>query len=329
MDRKPIIIPVAGGKGGVGKTFIAANLAIALAEMGHTTIAIDLDLGGSNLHSFLGLHNRFPGIGDFLKARSDELNNMLIPTGIPNLEFLPGEGRTPFMANIPYAQKLRLISGIKRLPATYILMDLGAGTAFNTLDFFRMSAHGIVVTTPEYPSIISTLAFLKHFLLRTVERSFAKNQQIRSFLQTLYKRPMNGQQISISDLRTKIDEIDSTAGKSVAKLCHQYRPRIVFNMGEHPEQVRMAEQISASLEDILSLEADYFGFIFEDSSVRQSVKQRTPFLNHYENSIAAESIKRIAERIVKFFDKPVTNSAQLLFDHTSTLHEHRGSLQMH
>jgi len=174
MERKPVIIPIAGGKGGVGKTFIAANLAIALAEMGHATVAIDLDLGGSNLHSFLGLHNRFPGVGDFLKARSDELANMLVPTDVPNLQFIPGEGRTPFMANIPYAQKLRLVSRIKRIPARYVLMDLGAGTTFNTLDFFRMSPHGIVVTTPEYPSIISTLAFLKHFLLRTVERSFAQ-----------------------------------------------------------------------------------------------------------------------------------------------------------
>ena len=71
-----VIIPVASGKGGVGKTFIAANLAIALAEMGHRVIAVDLDLGGSNLHSFLGLSNRHPGIGDFLKARTAELDEL-------------------------------------------------------------------------------------------------------------------------------------------------------------------------------------------------------------------------------------------------------------
>ena len=73
MNKGPIIIPVASGKGGVGKTFLTANLAFALAEMGHPTVAIDMDLGGSNLHSFLGLSNQFSGLGDFLKARSAEL----------------------------------------------------------------------------------------------------------------------------------------------------------------------------------------------------------------------------------------------------------------
>jgi len=85
------------------KTFFTANLAIALAEKGHPTIAVDMDLGGANLHLFLGLPNRFPGIGNFLKARSAELEEMLVPTEIPNLQFLPGDGLSPFMANIPHA----------------------------------------------------------------------------------------------------------------------------------------------------------------------------------------------------------------------------------
>ncbi len=55
------------------------NLAIALAEMGHRVIAVDLDLGGSNLYAFFGLSNRYPGIGDFLKARAAELDELLVP----------------------------------------------------------------------------------------------------------------------------------------------------------------------------------------------------------------------------------------------------------
>ena len=77
----PKIVPIASGKGGVGKTFLTANLAIALAEAGHRTIAVDMDLGGSNLYSFLGIPNRFPGIGDFLKARSAELEDLQVKTG--------------------------------------------------------------------------------------------------------------------------------------------------------------------------------------------------------------------------------------------------------
>ena len=124
------VIAIASGKGGVGKTSLTANLGVAMAKMGYATVAMDMDLGGSNLHSFLGLPNRFPGIGDFLKAGNKELEAFLVSTDIPHLKFLSGDGRTPFLANISYARKVRLISDIKKLPADYIFLDLGAGTSF-------------------------------------------------------------------------------------------------------------------------------------------------------------------------------------------------------
>ena len=67
MDR--IIIPIASGKGGVGKSFLAANLSIALAGLGKKVIAADLDFGGSNLHSCFGIDNTDPGIGDYFRSR--------------------------------------------------------------------------------------------------------------------------------------------------------------------------------------------------------------------------------------------------------------------
>ena len=82
-------------------------------------------------------------------------------------------------------------------------------------------------------------------------------------------------------------------------------------MGEHPEEIKIAGQISRSLENMLSLKADFFGFIFEDKAIRQSVKNRMALLRYNRESLAALSIVRIAERIVKFWDKPVEKSAQL------------------
>jgi len=325
MNKRTTIIPIASGKGGVGKTFLTANLAIALAEKGHPTVAVDMDLGGSNLHSFLSLPNRFPGIGDFLKARSTELEEMLVPTEIPNLKFLPGDGQTPFMANIPYAQKIRLISRIVKLPAEYVLLDLGAGTSFNTLDFFRLSTHGLVITTPEYPAIMSMLAFLKHFLLRVIEGNFTTNYRIREMLRSLYKQPMNGHQGIIRTLRSKIAAIDPEAGETVAAVFHKYRPRVIFNMGGHPDEVKIAEQIDYSLKNILSLEADYFGFIFDDPNIRESIKKRTAFLPNYRESMGAESITRIAERIVKFWDRRVKNSARHVLSHARDTWEKKGA----
>ena len=217
MNTTPKIVPIASGKGGVGKTFLTANLAIALAEAGHPTIAVDLDLGGSNLHSFLGLPNRFPGIGDFLKARSAELQELLVDTATHNLRFIPGDGLSPFMANIPHAQKMRLISRVEKLPAEYILLDLGAGTSFNTLDFFLISRHGVVVTKPELPAIMNTLGFLKHLVLRLIDRTFAQDRRIRDLLRALSKQPMAGQRNMVENLVSEIKTTDPDAGETARR----------------------------------------------------------------------------------------------------------------
>jgi flagellar biosynthesis protein FlhG len=314
-NSEGVLIPVASGKGGVGKTFAAANLAIALAEMGFRVIAADLDLGGSNLHSFLGLSNRYPGIGDFLKARVADLHELLVPTEIPNLHFLPGDGKTPFMANIAYAQKVKLISRIRRLPADYILLDLGAGSTFNTIDFFRLTPRGMLITTPEPPAVMGMLVFLKNFLLRAIKREMVRYTVVYDMLRELYKLPMDAQMLSIKDVHQKIVDEDPRAGKLVSQIYENCRPRIIINMGENPEDSKMAFKISQTLGDILSIEADYFGFIFRDRSVLASIRNRGPFLPNYRNTLAAENIVRIAERVVKFWNRPVKDSAALLFNH--------------
>ncbi|RLB89676.1 MAG: MinD/ParA family protein [Deltaproteobacteria bacterium] len=318
LKIKPIIIPIASGKGGVGKTFFTANLAIALAEMGHSTIAVDMDLGGSNLHFSLGLPNRFPGIGNFLKARSAELYDMLVPTEIPNLQFLPGDGMSPFMANIPHAQKIRLISHIIKLPAEYILLDLGAGTSFNTLDFFRLSNHGFVITTPEHPAIMNMMTFLKHLMLRIIAGNFTKNHYISQMLHSIYKID---KQTNIGELQSRIAAIDHEAGKMVTEMCRKYRPRLIFNMGEHPDEIKLSEQINKNLKSILSLEVDYFGFIFNDPAVRESIKKKTPFIPFNRKKMTTRNIEHIANRIVKYWHSPIENSALRLLGHTQKIYE--------
>ena len=314
MEASATIIPIAAGKGGVGKSFLTANLAIGLAQQGHRTIAVDMDLGGSNLHSFLGLPNRHPGIGDYLQAKSGTLDSLLVPTDFDNLTFLPGDGKTPFMANIPFAQKMKLIAHIKKLPATYILLDLGAGSTFNTLDFFAISKKGIVITTPEPPAIMNMLVFLKNFLLRNISRSLSQDHALRNFLRELYKRPMEGQMSSIRSLRDEIAAEDPEAAKTITEVYENCSPRVIFNLGEHPDELKVTGQISKSLETVLSLAVEYFGFIFYDPAVRQSIREQKALLPNWPECEAAENIYRIARRIDKYWDIPVPNSAALLED---------------
>jgi len=314
MAKCSTIIPIASGKGGVGKSFITANLAIALAEAGKQTIAVDLDMGGANLHSFLGMTNKSPGIGDFLKARKAKLHELLVPTMTPNLYFLAGDGKTPLMPNISYAQKIRLISTIKHLPADYILLDMGAGSSYNTLDFFRIAHHGFVVTLPEHTSIMGMMVFLKNFIYRTIERKVVKNRPVHTLLQELLKQPMQDQESSIEEIFIKIAEKDHEAANAIRDEISSFRPRIIINQGESPDEFQEVSRISISIKKMLSLETDFFGFIYYDKTVKRMTRNCETYLPNNLDALAAKEIVKLAQRILKYWQIPVENSADILLE---------------
>jgi flagellar biosynthesis protein FlhG len=317
------IIPIAGGKGGVGKTFLTANLGLALAERGKNVIVVDLHLGGSNLHTFLGLSNQYPGLGEFMRNRDLQLESLLVQTVFPNLRFLPGDSRTPFMPNITHAQKERLMVQIHNLQADYILLDLGASTSFHTLDFFRLAPYGLLLTTPEYPSVMGLLAFLKYFLMRALVRTFARERRLKEFTHYLSQDPLANEHLDIDVLRNKLIDLDPLAIEKLLTLCRQFRPRIVFNMGTHPNEIELSEQINKSLTSVLAMKADYLGFIFQDAAVSEAVRKRAVFLTDYADSLAADDIRRLAERIIKYWHQPIEDSAVRLQKQTQKLYKER------
>jgi flagellar biosynthesis protein FlhG len=99
------IVPIASGKGGVGKSLVAANLSIALAEAGRRVILADLDLGASNLHVILGIPSSGRGVGTWLSASGAEFSDIVLSTDYPGLSFIPGDAEIPGLANITAPQK--------------------------------------------------------------------------------------------------------------------------------------------------------------------------------------------------------------------------------
>ena len=164
---------VGGGKGGVGKSIVTLGLAVCLAEMGKKVILIDGDLGGANLHTLLGV--RFPEVSleDFLLRRVSRLEDTVIFTSIENISLISGADDILGAANPTYSQKLRLVQQIEELGADFVLLDLGAGTSFNTLDLFNHSPGKIAMLTGMVTSLQNVYGFIKSALFRKLSREFA------------------------------------------------------------------------------------------------------------------------------------------------------------
>jgi len=160
-SRVKQIWAVGGGKGGIGKSLLASNLAISLSRQGHTVTAIDLDLGGANLHTTLGVDLPKKSLSDFISKRVTSLSDCVVPTGLPHLNMISGAQDSVNVTQITAEEQQRFLSEVRGLNSDYLIFDLGAGTSGYTMDFFLAADVGMIALLPEPTSIENSYRFIK------------------------------------------------------------------------------------------------------------------------------------------------------------------------
>ena len=292
------ILPVASGKGGVGKSVLVANLGISLASFGQRTVLIDLDLGGSNLHTYLGMKNRNKGIGNFIADKSVSFNDIRVRSPYPNLDFIPGDVLVTGAANLSHGQKRSIISNIEKLDADYVLLDLGSGSHFNTLDFFLISNSGVLVTTPQAPSILNAYGFLKNAVFRLLQQTFSTHKGVTKLLGDVVKERQPNSTPSIGEIVESIEKLSKKAGATAREALAQLRPSIVVSMGDRPEDMEIVQSLRTLIENRLTVDPLCLGFLYYDYIVREAVGDTVPLALVGRDSLILKQIDRITQKIV-------------------------------
>ena len=154
------VIAITSGKGGVGKTNVAANLAICLVAAGKDVVLIDADLGLANLDVMLNLRARNT-LADVIDGRRhlDEI----IQTGPGGIRIICGASGLTQLADLNEFQRQRIIQEISSLEhqSDFIVIDTGAGISRDVLNFCEAADHTVVVTTPDPTSITDAYAVIK------------------------------------------------------------------------------------------------------------------------------------------------------------------------
>lgn len=290
---------VGGGKGGVGKSLVSANVAICLALMGNKVVAVDLDLGGANLHTCLGLPIPQVTLSDYVSKKITKFEDLLVSTPIHNLKIISGAQDEMGMANLKHMHKNQIIRKLSELDADYILFDLGAGTAFNTIDFFITADKGVLVVLPEPTSIENTYRFIKSVFYRRLKMIEGVAEIEPMILETMNAKVTSGSSSSPADLIKKIAEMDPALGLRVKEEMSQFRPNLIINQVRSQADIDIGYSIQSICRRYFGIEMTFPGYLDYDQSVWQSVRKRKPLLIEYPNSKLVNNFDRIVHRLIE------------------------------
>ena len=159
-SRPVKVIAVTGGKGGVGKTTVSANLAVAIAARGRDVMLVDADFGLANVDVLLGLHTRFH-LGHVLQGECSL--EQAIVTGPHGVQIVPGASGVKKMANLSAAEQAGIIRAFSDLyhRVEVLVVDTAAGLHDSVLTFSQAAQHVVVVVCDEPASITDAYALIK------------------------------------------------------------------------------------------------------------------------------------------------------------------------
>ena len=287
-----VIWPVAGGKGGTGKSTLTANIGVGLSMLGYKVILVDGDLGGADLHLFFDQISPARSLSSFISKEVGSLNDVLLPTPNENLRIACGGNELVGMANLSYAAKTKLLRHIGALDADYVLIDLGAGSSYNTLDFFTLSDSGIIVSTPEPHARVDAYGFIKNSIYRKLRRLFNKSDEVTKVIGAFASK--DGRKSGrVSDLVKRIAALDPVAATQAYDLLQAYRPKLIMNRVRNRRHIEEAHRFVSLVEDYLSTRLEYVGYVRNDDKILDACERRKPILIHSPKAAASIDVYNV------------------------------------
>lgn len=292
----PAIYPIGGGKGGIGKSFVAASLGALLAGSGKSVALIDLDLGAANLHTFLGMPAPDNGLNRFLDKSEPQLAQVAAGTPRENLFLISSDNCSMEIANLYHAQKVKLISAIRQLPFDVVILDLGAGTHFNTLDFFLVARQGIFVCTPEPTAIENAFRFIRAVYLRRLKQIVRTNDFDRVAKAVVTDKRAN--RLKAGDIIDLVSKADPANAPLLKAEIRRFRFNLVLNQFRRSADSTLGEKITSVCNRHFYSPFEFLGRIDFDDAVIDAIYTRKPYIDNFPGTATAQQLKQIGRHLL-------------------------------
>ncbi|NPA24653.1 MAG: MinD/ParA family protein [Deltaproteobacteria bacterium] len=295
---------VGGGKGGIGKSVVSLNLAYWLTKFRQNVVLVDADLGGANLHTLLGIKYVKHTLADYLNKRVKSLDEIAIPTAIKGLRLICGASDIVGLANPNYMRKQKLLKALQGLEADHLILDLGAGTDYNTLDFFLSCAYKIVVITPQPTSMQNGYGFIKSALFRSIRRTFANNTMLMPLIDRATDHNNEKVISSINELIDAFAQVSPEHATKLKDIINDFHLYLIVNLVKSERDRNATAVIKTVVQKYLNLErVGLLGAIPYDPQIETAIGRMKPALMSGTDRQSALGFYELVYNLIKHGDQ--------------------------
>ena len=281
------LVALGSGRGGTGRSLLAANIAVYLAQSSKKVVALDADPAGGPLHQLLGAARPPRGFGELLRGKATGLAELVVDSPIAGIGLIAGDG-SAFGAPRPKVSTKAVLAAMTALDVDYVVIDLGAADSTFTLDVWLAADVPILVTLPDPASIEATYRFVKSAFVRRLRTT-------RGF-DRLIPNPTGPAPAALDIYRAA-----KLGGVPVEKLTQEirrYRPTFIVNQTRTVPDIKLGGFIATSARRRLGHTFDYLGHVESDETVWLAARRRRSLVAEYPDGKASRNIERLGRRLL-------------------------------
>lgn len=291
----PRVVAIGGGKGGVGKSLVAANVGIFLATLGKRVILVDAAFGTANLHIFAGVPRPSRSLSEALVANGPRLAELAVPTYVPGVRLIGGVYDPPWVAEPSSAQVNAIAEQLHQLPADWVVVDLGPGIASPVLELFLAADVQLLVAVPDPTSIELMHRFIKAVFLRSLDRRGLTHlaQAVSRDPRHLEGGTPSALEVYLGAVQDRVAEVDP-----LREAILTFSPHLVINAARSKSDMELGRAVASAARRRLGTPIRYLGHLEYDEAVWASTRRRRPLLIEHPETRIAKCFERVARGIL-------------------------------
>jgi flagellar biosynthesis protein FlhG len=289
------VVAIGGGKGGIGKSLVAANVGIFLATLGKRVVLVDGAFGAANLHIFAGVPRPSRSLYEALRDPPVQLAELAVATHVPGVRIIGGVYDSAAVANVAVDDVRALAEQIRALPADWVVLDLGPGLGAATLELFLEADIGVLVAVPDPTSIELMHRFVRAaFLARLARLGLSHFADLTGRA----PRDLEGGMPSALDIYLAAVATGAAELDRLRDAILGFSPHLVINSVRSKSDMELGRAVASAARRRLGTPVRYLGHLEYDEAVWASTRRRRPLLIEHPETRIAKCFERVARGLL-------------------------------